>query len=75
MRSGLVNLQTIKHLGNLYSYNPRKLAPRALKGFFIGYLEGVNGYKIWCININHPKCIMSIFLIFNEKELLSQKSD
>ena len=28
--------------------NQGKLNARALKGFFIGYLDGVKGYKVWC---------------------------
>lgn len=36
---------------------------------FIGYLEGVKGYKIWCIDLNPPKCIISRDVIFNENEL------
>ncbi|KAH9671238.1 Integrase catalytic domain-containing protein [Citrus sinensis] len=31
-----------------------KLAPR-LKGQFIGYPEGVKGYKLWCTDLNPPK--------------------
>ncbi|KAH9717481.1 hypothetical protein KPL71_021830 [Citrus sinensis] len=51
-----------------------KLAPRALKGFFIGYPEGVKGYKIWCTDLSPPRCIISRDVTFNEKELLNQKS-
>ncbi|KAH9647611.1 hypothetical protein KPL70_025255 [Citrus sinensis] len=50
-----------------------KLAPRALKGFFIGYPEGVKGYKIWCTDLSPPRCIISRDVTFNEKELLNQK--
>ncbi|KAH9722896.1 Integrase catalytic domain-containing protein [Citrus sinensis] len=50
-----------------------KLAPRALKGIFIGYPEGVKGFKIWCTNINPPKCIISRDVIFNEEELIPKK--
>ena len=53
--------------------NQGKLAPRALRGIFIGYQEGVKGYKIWCTYINPPKCIISRDLIFNEKELISKQ--
>ncbi|KAH9694912.1 Integrase catalytic domain-containing protein [Citrus sinensis] len=51
-----------------------KLAPRALKGLFIGYPEGVKGYKIWCTDLSPPRCIISRDVTFNEKELLNQKS-
>lgn len=34
----------------------RKLALRALRGFFITYSKGVKGYKIWCTYLNHLKC-------------------
>ncbi|KAH9680636.1 Integrase catalytic domain-containing protein [Citrus sinensis] len=50
-----------------------KLAPKALKGIFIGYPEGVKGYKIWCTDVNPPKCIISRDVIFNEEELISKK--
>ena len=32
-----------------------KLAPRALKGKFIGYPEGVKGFKLWCTDLNPPQ--------------------
>ncbi|KAH9649116.1 hypothetical protein KPL70_025868 [Citrus sinensis] len=50
-----------------------KLAPRALKGILIGYPEGVKGFKIWCTDINPPKCIISRDVIFNEEELIPRK--
>ncbi|KAH9778820.1 Integrase catalytic domain-containing protein [Citrus sinensis] len=50
-----------------------KLAPRALKGIFIGYPEGVKGFKIWCTDINPPKCIISRDVIFNEEDLIPKK--
>ncbi|KAH9704628.1 CCHC-type domain-containing protein [Citrus sinensis] len=51
-----------------------KLVLRALKGIFIGYLEGVKGYKIWCTDVNPPKCIISRDVIFNEKELIKSQA-
>ncbi|KAH9703677.1 hypothetical protein KPL70_011177 [Citrus sinensis] len=50
-----------------------KLAPRALKGIFIGYPEGVKGFKIRCTDINPPKCIISRDVIFNEEDLIPKK--
>ena len=51
-----------------------KLDSRALKGFFIGYPESVKGYKIWCTDLNPPRCIINKDVIFNKGQLLSQKS-
>ncbi|KAH9751315.1 hypothetical protein KPL71_014247 [Citrus sinensis] len=51
-----------------------KLAPRALKVFFIGYPERVKGYNIWCTDLSPPRCIISRDVTFNEIELLNQKS-
>lgn len=42
-----------------------KLALRALKAIFIGYPEGVKGFKVWCTDLNLLKCIMSIDVVFN----------
>ncbi|KAH9781301.1 hypothetical protein KPL71_008412 [Citrus sinensis] len=50
-----------------------KLAPRALKGKFIGYPEGVKGFKLWCTDLNPPKCIISRDVIFNENATLEIK--
>ena len=49
-----------------------KLAPRALKGVFVGYPEGVKGYKIWCTDLKPPKCLISRDVIFNEDELVGK---
>ena len=50
-----------------------KLTLRALKGQFIGYPEGVKGYKLWCTDLNPPKCILSRDVIFNEGAVLDNK--
>ncbi|KAH9770981.1 hypothetical protein KPL71_012549 [Citrus sinensis] len=46
-----------------------KLEPKALKGVFIGYPEGVNGYKLWCTDFKPPKAIISRDVVFNEAEV------
>ncbi|KAH9768873.1 Integrase catalytic domain-containing protein [Citrus sinensis] len=50
-----------------------KLSPRALKRQFIGYPEGVKGYKLWCTDLNLSKCIISRDVIFNEGAILENK--
>ncbi|KAH9801638.1 hypothetical protein KPL71_001098 [Citrus sinensis] len=45
-----------------------KLDSRALKGVFVGYPEGVKGYKVWC-GATH-KCIISRDVTFNEESML-----
>ena len=52
-----------------------KLAARALKGVFIGYPEGVKGFKVWCTDLNLPKCIVSMDVVFNERSLMKVNHD
>lgn len=47
--------------------NEGKLVPRAKKGLFMGYLDGVKGYRIWCPESR--KCIISRDVTFNEQSL------
>lgn len=49
-----------------------KLEPRAIKCRFLGYLEGVKGYRLLCIGFKPPKCIMSRDVTFNEAEIMDQ---
>ncbi|KAH9803501.1 hypothetical protein KPL71_001790 [Citrus sinensis] len=50
-----------------------KLEARALKCRFLGYPEGVKGYRLWCIDFKPPKCIISRDVIFNEAEMLNKR--
>ncbi|KAH9778870.1 Integrase catalytic domain-containing protein [Citrus sinensis] len=55
--------------------NQEKLAPRALKGQFLGYPDGVKGYKLWCTDLEPPRCIISRDVAFNEKAILEVRKD
>ena len=38
----------------------------------MGYPDGVKGYRLWCIDLKPPKCIISRDVTFNESEILNQ---
>uniref|UniRef100_A0A803PST9 Integrase catalytic domain-containing protein n=1 Tax=Cannabis sativa TaxID=3483 RepID=A0A803PST9_CANSA len=46
-----------------------KLEPRALKCMILGYLEGVKGYRLWCLEPRHKKCLISRDVVFNEVKM------
>ncbi|KAH9781363.1 Integrase catalytic domain-containing protein [Citrus sinensis] len=53
--------------------NQGKLEPKAVKGYFIGYPEGVKGYKIWCIDGKPSRTLISRDVVFDEEPMLHQK--
>lgn len=46
-----------------------KLEPRTVKGYFIGYPEGIKGYKIWSIDRKPSRTFISRDVVFNEDAL------
>lgn len=47
--------------------NDRKLNPRAKRGVFTGYPEGVKGFRVWLLD--EQKCTISRSVVFKEDKL------
>ena len=61
------NLKTFGCVG--YVHNKEgKLDPRSVKCIFLGYAEGVKGYRMWSLESKGTKLIISRDVIFNENE-------
>ncbi|GJT52209.1 retrotransposon protein, putative, ty1-copia subclass [Tanacetum coccineum] len=64
----LANYEMLRIFGCVaYSHvNQGKLKPRAIKCIFLGYPEGVKGYRLWRLDDVKPKIIISRDVVFNE---------
>ena len=47
-----------------------KLEPRAIKGYFLGYPEGIKGFKIWTLNGKPSRILISRDVTFDEEQML-----
>jgi len=46
-----------------------KLNAQAIKCRFLRYLEGIKGYRLWCLEPRFKKCIINRDVFFKETEM------
>ena len=66
---------SLKHLRifgcNAYIHsNEGKLEPRSKKGIFLGYPDGVKGYKVWIAESGKGKAVISRDVVFQEENMM-----
>ena len=62
---GLENLRVFGCVAYAY-VNKGKLEPRALKFMFMGYPQGVKGFRLWCMKMGQPRVLVSWTVEFNK---------
>lgn len=72
--SAMPNLSGLKRFGCLVYIHTDdgKLKPRAKRGVFTGYPEGVKGFKVWLLD--EQKCVISRNVVFREDKVFKNLS-
>ena len=55
--------------------NEGKLEPMAKKCIFLGYIDRVKGYRLWCLDSKFSKFLISRKVTFNESTMLSPQKE
>lgn len=73
--SSMPNLSGLRRFGCIVYVHTDdgKLKPRAKKGVFTGYPDGVKGFRVWVLE--EQKCIISTNIIFREDKVFKELSN
>ena len=55
--------------------NDRKFEQMERKCIFLGYADGVRGYRLWCLDGKSSRCIISRYVTFDESAMLKPKKE
>uniref|UniRef100_A0A803Q7N1 CCHC-type domain-containing protein n=1 Tax=Cannabis sativa TaxID=3483 RepID=A0A803Q7N1_CANSA len=70
LRNGIYYLDGYTVTGTSFAHiRQDKLQPRSIKCLFLGYPDGIKGYKLWCLETGFKKCIISRDVVLREDEM------